>query len=320
MKMTEGILHPLVSVIITTKNEQKNIEKCLESIALQNYPSIEIIVVDNHSSDETQNIAKKYTNKVFTKGPERSAQRNYGMLNKSNGEYLLYLDADMILSSNLISACVKEIQENTVVALHISETVLGTKYFSRVRRFERSFYNGTPVDGARFFKSSVFKSIGGFDEITFAKGSGEDWDMDKMVKNHGVIKLLPEFQTEKITSSDIIWPLVDYIEARGVIHKSDYQGIYHNESEFELKSYILKKLYYGAGFESYINKWGKNDPEIKCQLGISYRFLIVFIEKNKWKKLIRHPILTGGMYFLRILVGFTFMLNKMGIQKLSNPY
>ncbi|MBI3485898.1 glycosyltransferase [Candidatus Daviesbacteria bacterium] len=95
----------LVSVIIATKNEEKNIERCLKSIKKQNYiGNIEVIVVDNYSADQTIKIAKKYTRNVFLFGPERSAQRNLGA-KKARGEWLLFLDADMEASANLISEC-----------------------------------------------------------------------------------------------------------------------------------------------------------------------------------------------------------------------
>jgi glycosyltransferase involved in cell wall biosynthesis len=75
-------IKPLVSIIITTKNEEKNIGNCLESILrnieLKDYRNIEIIVVDNNSTDQTKEIARKYTKKVYKFGPERSAQRNLG--------------------------------------------------------------------------------------------------------------------------------------------------------------------------------------------------------------------------------------------------
>ena len=60
---------PLVSIIITTKNEEKNIQNCLESIKCQTYPKekIEIIVVDNHSTDKTKTVARKYNSKIFDK-------------------------------------------------------------------------------------------------------------------------------------------------------------------------------------------------------------------------------------------------------------
>jgi len=69
----------IASVVITTKNEERNIRFCLEGIACQSWPYREVIVVDNSSSDCTVEIARTFTNKVFDKGPERSAQRNYGM-------------------------------------------------------------------------------------------------------------------------------------------------------------------------------------------------------------------------------------------------
>ena len=64
---------PLVSVIITTKNEEKHIENLLQSIKRQTYKNIEIILVDNYSTDRTREIARKYTDKIYLKGPERSS-------------------------------------------------------------------------------------------------------------------------------------------------------------------------------------------------------------------------------------------------------
>src|SRR5665811_1228312 len=109
----------MVSVIITTKNEERNIENCLKSIKEQSYSNIEIIVVDNYSSDKTKEIARRYTDKVYDKGPERSAQRNYGMIDKSSGEYVMFVDADMVSSRDLIGDCVEFIERGKYVALHI---------------------------------------------------------------------------------------------------------------------------------------------------------------------------------------------------------
>jgi len=49
--------NPLVSVIITTRNSERTIDKCLSSIKQQTYKNIEIIVVDNNSADKTKEIA-----------------------------------------------------------------------------------------------------------------------------------------------------------------------------------------------------------------------------------------------------------------------
>lgn len=268
-------MNPLVSIIVTTKNEQKNIKVCLKSIQLQTYSNIEMIVVDNNSTDNTKKIAQVYTSQVYNKGPERSAQRNYGMINKAEGEYVMFVDADMILEPNLISECVEQIKPIGVIAIHIPEVVMGEKFFSKVRRFERSFYDGTVIDGARLFQKDMFVKVGGFD---LTMSGPEDWDIDKKIKQTG----------EKI-------------------HLLTGSYINHNEGEFNLKDYLDKKSYYTNSFDAYVKKWGKDDKDIKKQLGFYYRFIGVFIEDGKWKKLIRHPILTVGMYYLRFCIGIRYL-------------
>lgn len=288
----------LVSVVITTKNEEKNIGNCLESIKEQTYKNTEIIVVDNHSDDSTKDIARNYTGKIFDKGPERSAQRNYGMIDKSHGKYVMFLDADMILSPDLLECALDTINKHHYVALHIPEVILGNNYFSRVRRFERSFYNGTAIDGARFFDRDIFTKTGGFDGTLCGP---EDWDIDKKIKKYGKIGLL------NCQKGYYFWSQEYFIKDKGV-NPHDYKSvIFHNESEFDIKKYLEKKGYYSKSFDRYTKKWGKDDPIIKKQLGFYYRFFGVFVENGKWKKLITHPDLTFGMYYLRFLVGIKYI-------------
>ena len=301
---------PIVSIVVTTRNEEKNIENCLRSIRAQTWSAIESIVVDNGSTDRTLEISRQLADKTDTKGPERSAQRNHGMINLASGEYVIYIDADMILSPILVEACVKYIQKTGAVALHVPEIVLGKNYFSRVRRFERGFYDGTPVDGARFFHREIFVKAGGFDETLFVKGSGEDWDIDKIVRKYGTIELLPRHDFTLAVEN---WSFQSFVETRGVCHKASYTGIYHNETEFKLWPYLKKKSYYTLGFDGYINKWGKDDPDIRRQFGLAYRFWTVFTENGKWRRLFIRPDLVAGMYFLRFCVGFVFLLKKLGI-------
>ncbi len=295
--------NPLVSVIITTRNEEKNIENCLKSVICQTYKNIEIIVVDNNSKDKTKEISKKYTKKVFNKGPERSAQRNYGIIKKAKGKFVIFLDADMILSPSIIEKCVEKMETGKYSALHIPEIVLGKGFFSSVRRFERSFYNGTVIDGVRFLVREDFVKVGGFDETM---SGPEDWDLDKRIKQIGKIGLLKE-KEENFNE----WKLKDLVIKKGLKPEKYGCVIYHNESEFNLKKYLSKKRYYSKSFDKYIKKWGEKDEDIKKQFGIYYRFLGVFIERGKWKKLIAHPVLTFGMYYLRILVGINFLKRKL---------
>lgn len=267
---------PLVSVVITTKNEEKNIVNCLGSIRKQTYKNLETIVVDNRSADRTKQIARVYSAKVFNKGPERSAQRNFGA-EKARGLYYLYLDADMILDKKLVEECVKKMEGNMKLrGLYIPEIIIGKGYWPKVRRFERSFYNGTVIDCVRFIRLTDFAKVKGFDE---SMSGPEDWDFDKKIRNLGN---------------------VDIIQS----------PLYHNEKDFSLSDYLKKKQYYIKSFDTYISKWGKDDPDIKKQLGPFYRMFFVFAENGKWRELLKHPILAFGMFVLRFLVGLNFLIQS----------
>ncbi len=266
-----------VSVIVTTKNEEKHIGDCLRSIKDQNYPrdQLEIIVVDNNSTDDTKSIASEFTSQVYNLGPERSAQRNYG-ISKARGRYLIYLDADMTLSKGVISEALRRCEDEGYAALYIPERIIGTGFWIKVRDFERGFYNATSIDVVRFIRREAALKITGFDETL---NGPEDWDFDRRVNEIGRTGIISEC-------------------------------IFHNEDEFNLLRYTGKKKYYALGFSRYINKWGKDDPTIKKQFGFYYRFIGVFIERGKWKKIIAHPFMTLSMFFLRFMVGLVFLYSR----------
>jgi len=268
-----------VSVVITTRNERSNIVNCLDSVKKQSYPQekIEMIVVDNNSTDGTKDITLRYTDKIYNYGPERSAQRNEGV-RRARGKYVLYLDADMILSADIISECVDKCESEGFVALYIPERIIGDGFWTKVRDFERNFYNATCIDCVRFVNRDKFLEIGGFDENLTGP---EDWDFDRRIKESGRI---------------------------GIIDSP----VYHREGSFNFKKYLKKKLYYLGSFERYIQKWGKDDATVKRQLGAWYRYFGVFFENGKWKKILKHPLLTLGMYFLRIMVGAEYLKEGLG--------
>lgn len=267
----------LVSVIIATKQEEENIANCIESIKHQRYPQelIEIIVVDNNSTDKTLAIARRYTEKVFSFGPERSSQRNFG-IGKARGKYVLYLDADMILSEDVIAECVNKCENQGFIALYIPERIIGESRFSKIRDFERSFYNGTCIDAVRFIRRDKFLEIGGFDENLIAC---EDWDLDRRLKQLGRFS---------ITQSTL----------------------YHNERKITLRKYLKKKSNYVLTINRYIGKWGRKDKLVKKQFGFFYRYCIVFFENRKWRRILKHPIRFLEVIVVRIIVGGVILFSK----------
>ncbi|HIQ49985.1 MAG TPA: glycosyltransferase [Nanoarchaeota archaeon] len=99
--------YPLVSVIIPAYNEEKYIEKTLKSVKNQSYKNIEIIVVDNNSTDKTSEIAKKYADKVVVeKRKGASKARNKGA-KEAKGEILIFVDADTYLEKKCVEKIVK---------------------------------------------------------------------------------------------------------------------------------------------------------------------------------------------------------------------
>lgn len=240
----------------------------------QSFPSqgIETIVIDNNSTDKTKEAAGRYTEKVYNFGPERSAQRNFGV-RQASGKYILYLDADMILSGNIIKECVNKCESGDYIALYIPERITGSGFWIKVRDFERSFYNATCIDCVRFVRKDKFLEIGGFDEELTGP---EDWDFDRRIREVGEVNIINS-------------------------------PIYHNEGRFNFKEYLSKKSYYTRSFDKYVQKWGRNDPIIKKQLGLWYRYFGVFLEKQKWRRFLLHPLLAAGMYILRIPVGIEYV-------------
>lgn len=101
---------PKVSVIIVAKNEEKYIDYCLKSVLSSQFKDIEILFIDDHSTDKTVSIVKNISQKSIDI-PIRiffledsyglSAGRNLGM-SKAQGEYISFVDADDMITPNML--------------------------------------------------------------------------------------------------------------------------------------------------------------------------------------------------------------------------
>lgn len=96
-----------LSVVISAFNEEKKIRNCLESVKWAD----EIIFIDNDSSDRTSEIAKEFTKKIYTQKNDPfniDLQKNLG-IEKASGNWILVLDADEIITSELKNEIIKNI-------------------------------------------------------------------------------------------------------------------------------------------------------------------------------------------------------------------
>ena len=270
--------NPLVSIVITTKNEENNILRLLKSTEDQDYKNIEIVVVDNNSSDRTKEICKRFTSKVFNKGPERSAQRNFGA-QKAKGDYLLFLDADMELSKNVLGECIRIfVKDKSIGAVVVPEESVAHNYWEKVKAFERSFYNfegDIDTDAARFFSKDAFNKAGGYDESITGP---EDWDLPEVIVKLG------------------------YKQGRAK------NIIYHHEKISSPFQIAKKKYYYALKSHKYLKKHNTSVFSPK-----TIYFLRPVFYKN-WKKFVLNPFLAIGMVLMLtgelVAGGFGYLVGK----------
>jgi glycosyltransferase involved in cell wall biosynthesis len=106
-----------VSIIIATYNRSNLLKECLNSLLAQTYPDIEIIVVDDGSTDNTgeaiKEIVHKHKNISYYSRPHLglSATRNFG-LKQSRGEYICFFDSDDLWPANYIETMVGALEAN----------------------------------------------------------------------------------------------------------------------------------------------------------------------------------------------------------------
>lgn len=258
-------MNPLVSVIIPTKNSARTLDACLRSLVKQSYKNIEIIVIDNFSSDATMQIATANGARVAQVGNERSAQRNKGA-QVSKGAYLLFVDSDMEVNPRVIERCVIVMEQKASIrAIIIPEESFGKSFWAQCKRFERSFYEHVPwMQAVRFFRKDTYDEIGGFDENMIG---AEDFDIHN--------RIMSMFGEKSIATI--------------------FECILHNEGALSLRATFQKKWYYGSYVRPYKNKQ-HNKRAYKKQFSLLSR---LFLLCSQPKKSIVHPLLFFGTIVMK---------------------
>lgn len=156
----------LISIIITVKNEERNLPNLLDSLVAQEMP-IEIIIDDSASEDRTVDIARSYAKRydfihVYERGGTRGESRNFAA-KTAKGEALAFIDGDCIAHHLWMREMRKGLKTGDVVA---GKTInIGSKAFEDLDRVEL-FYKGfdlTYPSCNLLYKTEVFNSIDGFD-------------------------------------------------------------------------------------------------------------------------------------------------------------
>ncbi len=184
-----------ISIIIPVLNEASKIAKTIT--VAKSGKSVEILVVDGGSQDNTVDIVEALGLKVLFASPSRANQMNVGA-KAATGEILLFLHADTLLPTKFAHSVRRVLcQPNTIAgafALQIDGSLKGLRLLEKGVNLRSHFLSLPYGDQAIFVKTETFKALGGFPQLPIM----EDFELVLKLRNCGRIAIIP---TPVITSS-----------------------------------------------------------------------------------------------------------------------
>ncbi|SDB22024.1 Glycosyltransferase involved in cell wall bisynthesis [Flavobacteriaceae bacterium MAR_2010_188] len=191
--------NPLVSVVIPCFNQAEFLEEALTSVLEQDYQNWECLLVNDGSDDNTEGICNKWIAKdprfqyYAKKNSGLSATRNYGIV-RSNGKYILPLDADDKISPNYLKECVSYLEGSQQLSLVYGKV---EQFGTRTGPWELGEYSYLDllaynmIHCCAMYPKSKWKEVGGYDEKM--RQGLEDWEFwIKLLENNGQAVLLSQ--------------------------------------------------------------------------------------------------------------------------------
>ena len=217
---------PLVSVVIPVYNGVRNeIERCVDSVRCQTYSNLEVILVDDFSSDNSVALVDK----LLTGFPHKIIRhkKNLGLsqtwndgISFSNGDYILLLQQDChLLENNTLENTMKRVLREKEQILSGSQYVKldSLNMFQKILRLRINEGGSTPLSAGKIsvtenkcdlIKKSYFDGIGKFNGKL--KQSGQDFFFSMKVKETGIeMKVAPELKYSiYYKGEDTFWKLI----------------------------------------------------------------------------------------------------------------
>lgn len=167
--------NPLISIIIPVYNGELYIKEAIESILIQEYEPIEIIVIDDGSTDGSAKITKKFPKIKYiyqeNSGPVKA--RNKALL-LATGEFITFIDADDVYLNNSLWELSSYLKKNPKVDIiegrvqHLFKATNANNFITKTPAFYHCFL------GCSLYRKSVFNTVGKFED-TLTYGDDADW-------------------------------------------------------------------------------------------------------------------------------------------------
>jgi len=247
---------PMVSIIIPTFNEEKVIERCLNSLTQSDYRKYEIIVADDGSKDNTKKIVRKFikghkmTGKIKLVSDGQNRGRG-GAINqgfkKSKGELIMAIDADCTVEPDSVRNAALHFADDKVMAMaanvkimpHLS--ILGLlQQFEYVTSFRskkfNSFANAEYIVGGAgaTYRRSILEKLGGFDETKLT----EDIDLSLRIALSGNKQNIMQYGSDVVVMTE---------------HVPTYKSLFNQRFRWKLGSlqalYTSKQLFWSRNKE-----------------------------------------------------------------------
>jgi len=255
---------PKISIIIPSFNVVNTIEKCIQSVLVQAYPSIELIIIDGGSTDGTDAIVKKYSDRItyYVSEPDKGV---YDAMNKgikaASGQWYYFLGADdSLYDAGVLGDIFKEgINHTDCDIIYGNIYVPGQDKFVGEEFSERDWLFKNVCHQSVFYRKDLFERLGLYEpqykvcgDYVFnlkAYHAGVRWKyIDRLIANfsgEGISHYVFDEKFHEDKEKILYWPFRKY--PRKIIYDAKkyyiYNEIRHKSIHKGLKE-LLKRMYY----------------------------------------------------------------------------
>lgn len=317
-----------VSILIPARDEQQNILNLLTSIKEQGYRNYEVIILDDHSSDETLRLCGEFcsSDTRFRVLPGRDLPagwlgKNFAccqLAEAARGKYLMFLDADDMISDGLINNSVHRIKSGRLDLLSLFTDQIMVSWGEKmiVPLMHYVLLNLVPLRLVRLSKSPAFFSASGqfmmFDAASYKENQWHEQVKDKVVEYAEIMKLLKGYgyRGETLLANGFIYCRMykDFIEAFNGFSKNLFPGF--NSSIAGLFLYLLLVILGPLSLA-----WFLSAELLLFGIGLillSRVMISLMSGQNVWYNLFLHPlqlfcmllisVVSVNKYFIRTVV------------------